>query len=144
MRANKPITVILWIPGLIMLVGLGWLVTRYLVGLRNLGYVDSAIVTTRVLVANENRFSAVHPETGFTCKLADIAGDTNIVNARKNGYLFEIHDCEGPVGSRSATYRLTARPLLPGIPAFCSDQSGILRADYDGSVIKCIRSGQPL
>lgn len=99
----------------------------------------------RTLAANENKFAEVHPAIGFTCKLADIAGDSKIASGRNNGYMFEIRDCEATVGNRSnATYHLTASPLLPGMPAFCSDQSGILKADYDGSAIQCLRSGQPL
>jgi hypothetical protein len=145
MKGKKPIPVLLKILGLILVAGLGWLAVRYFVGLRKLGYVDSAIGTMRTLVGNENKFAVAHPAIGFTCKLADIESGTNIANGRKNEYVFEIRDCEAAVGNKSnATYRVTATPLLHEMPAFCSDQSGILKADYNGSAIECMRSGQPL
>ena len=120
-------------------------VVRYFVRLRALGYVDSAILTMRTLVADENKFAETHPNLGYTCKLADITTDPTIASGRNNWYIFEITDCRAEAGGGSNTrYNVTARPLRPEMPAFCSDQSGVLKADYDGSAINCVKSGQPL
>jgi hypothetical protein len=122
-----------------------WLVYSHFMGLRGLGYVDSAIVTMRTLVADENEFARSRPTLGYTCKLTDITPDPILAEAHKNEYVFEISDClpqekRGP----NRSYQVTARPSHPDRPAFCSDQSEILRADYQGSVLNCLKSGVPL
>jgi hypothetical protein len=123
----------------------GWFVVSYFVRLRALGYVDSAIGTMRTLVADENKFAEAHPSWGYTCELADITTDQTIASGRKNEYVFEISGCRAKAGSGpNASYQMTARPLRPEMPAFCSDQSGVLKADYDGSAVNCVKSGQPL
>lgn len=123
----------------------GWFVVRYFVRLRALGYVDSAIGTMRTLASDENKFAETHPSMGYTCGLADLTTDPAIARGRKNEYVFEISGCRATAGSRPNTsYQMTARPLRPEMPAFCSDQSGILKADYDGSAVNCLKSGQPL
>jgi hypothetical protein len=124
---------------------IGWFVGRYFVRLRAMGYVDSAIGAMRTLVAAEDRFSETHRNVGCTCKLADITTDPTIASGRKNEYVFEITDCRARAASGPNTsYHVIARPLRPEMPAFCSDQSGILKADYDGSTINCVKSGLPL
>jgi hypothetical protein len=142
-RARKP-WVRLMIFGLGVIV-IGWFVVRYFVRLRALGYVDSAIVTMRTLVADENSFAQAHPNLGYTCKLADISTGIVMEGGGKNGYIFEITDCRAKArGGPNISYLVTARPLHPEMPAFCSDQSSILKADYNGSAINCVKSGQPL
>jgi hypothetical protein len=128
----------------LVVIAMSWFAVTYFVRLRALGYVDSAIGTMRTLVTDENKFAETHPDRGFTCKLADIATDPTIATGR-NGYTFEISDCKAKAGSGPITrYDVIARPLNPGMPAFCSDQSGVLRADYAGSAISCVKSGQQL
>jgi hypothetical protein len=127
------------------LIVIAWFVVRYFVRLRALGHVDSAIVTMRTLVADENKFAETHPNLGYTCKLADITTAPPIASGQNNWYIFEISDCRAEAGGGpNRSYHVTARPLRPEMPAFCSDQSGILKADYDGSAINCVKSGQPL
>ena len=127
------------------LLATGWLVVAYFVRLRALGRVDSAIFTMRTLAAGENKFAETHPNLGFTCEFAEITTDPTIASGRRNGYIFEISDCRARAGTGPNTnYRLIARPLSPKMPAFCSDQFGILKADYDGSAVNCVKKGQPL
>ena len=58
-------------------------------------------------------------------------------NSTDNGYTFKIEGCHALVRQTPIlTYYITARPLHTGQPAFCSDQSGILRTDYGGAVEK--------
>lgn len=142
-RGKTGVTVRSVIFGVGMIVA-SWFAVRHLVRLRALGYEDSAIGTLRTLVADENKFSEAHPSLGFTCQLADIAGDPAIASGR-NGYIFEIGGCRANTATGPKTsYVLTARPLHSDMPAFCSDESGILKADYDGSVIDCVRNGESL
>jgi hypothetical protein len=119
-------------------------------GLMMLGYVDSAIGRMRVLYAAENQFAKEHPARGYTCELSELPQSSDIrrllaKNSIDNGYTFEIEGCHAPVRQKPIlTYYITARPLHTGQPAFCSDQSGILRTDYGGSVEKCQSNGVPL
>jgi hypothetical protein len=139
-----------WFTVRTVILGLGaiaivWFIVQYFVRLRALGYVDSAIGTMRALAADENKFAGAHPGWGYTCELADITADPTIARGRKNEYVFEISGCRGKAESGPNTsYQMTARPLRPGMPAFCSDQSGIVKADYDGSSANCVKAGQPL
>ena len=66
-------------------------------------------------------------------------------NGIDNGYAFEIAGCQAPDARRpNSAYYTSARPLHPGQPAFCSDESGTLKAEYSGSVEKCRANGLPL
>lgn len=124
---------------------MGWFVAKHFLGLYALGEMDSAIVTMRILVNDENSFARDHPNLGHSCKLADLSSNPAIASGRRNGYVFEILDCATTsTGGPNETYHVIARPLHSGLPAYCSDQSGILKADYDGSVTNCLRKGQPL
>jgi hypothetical protein len=126
-------------------IAVGWFVFRYFAGLHTLGYVDSAIVTMRILIADENKFAETHENFGYTCTLGDLTTDPAIASGRKNGYIFEISECGKKVaGGPNTSYRVTARPGRPEMPAFCSDETGVLKADYEGSAINCVKSGQPL
>jgi len=123
---------------------------RMMWGLMMLGYVDSAIGRMRVLYVAENQFAKEHPAHGFTCNLSELPQSEEVQrlltgNRIDNGYAFEIAGCQAPDAKRpNSAYYTSARPLHSGQPAFCSDQAGILRADYSGSVEKCRVTGLPL
>jgi hypothetical protein len=114
-----------------------------------LGYVDSAIVRVRAVTAAETQFAKAHPELGYTCTLSQLPHDeliARLVNERHdNGYAFGIIGCQRTEPKKpNSMYHLTARPLHSGLPAFCSDPSGIVRSDDTGSVEKCLANGVPL
>lgn len=98
----------------------------------------------------EAQFAHAHPTLGYTCELSQLPPSEEVKrlirgNWIDNGYSFEIAGCQAPdAESGNSVYHIIARPLHPGQPAFCSDQSGILKADYSGSVEKCRASGLPL
>ena len=123
---------------------------RMMRGLTMLGYVDSAIGRMRVLYGAETQFAKEHPERGYTCNLSELprSGEVQRLltgNGIDNGYAFEIAGCQAPdAGKPNSAYYTSARPLHSGQPAFCSDQSGILKADYSGSVDKCRANGLPV
>jgi hypothetical protein len=129
--------------------GLAVSVTTVFQGFLSLGRLDSAILSMRTLVAAEAKFAKAHPSLGYTCVLSELPPDPFIAsparNGQRNGYLFEITGCGGNSSQEpNPGYTLTARPLHKGIPAFCTDQSGILRSDENGSVEKCLKNGAPL
>jgi hypothetical protein len=114
-----------------------------------LGYIDSAIGSMRTLVAAEEKYADAHPETGYTCSMSALPSDEfKIIEQLRNGtrdkYAFEIVGCQAVDAKRpNAKYQLTARPLLKGMPAYCSDQSGVVKYDESGSIEKCLESGVP-
>jgi hypothetical protein len=135
----------------LMVVGLaGFFAFRMMWGLMKLGHVDSAIGRMRALSTAESQFAKVHPEFGYTCTLSQLPPSPEIARliakrGTDNGYVFEILGCQMPTRDRpNSTYYSTARPLHSGQPAFCSDQSGVLRADYSGSIERCRTNGVPL
>lgn len=115
-----------------------------------LGYVDSAIGRVRVISEAETEFAKAHPEVGYTCTLSRLPHKEEIMrlltNGRiDNGYAFEIVGCQAIDSHKpNSMYYITARPLHPEQPAFCSDPSGIVKSDAEGSVEKCLVKGIPL
>ncbi len=127
----------------VALIGVG-LGIRYLVGLYRLAEVDSAILVMRRLYRNQQTRMETHPLSGYSCELEGVASDLGLIKGQKNSYVFGIEDCRGGVdGGPIRKYKVTARPLHDGMPAFCSDESGILRVDQDGSTLNCIKNGAP-
>jgi hypothetical protein len=137
--------IVLIIVGLVVL---GWIAIYYFRGSLMLGYVDSAIGSMRAIVAAEGRFAEAHPGLGYTCALSELPPDRligRLVNSgNRNGYAFEISGCQVGGKDPNKRFQVTARPLHKQMPAFCSDQSGILRSDESGSPAKCLESGVPL
>ena len=122
-----------------------WIASTYFVRLRAVGYMDSAIGSVKTLVSNEANFAKAHPSFGYSCNLADITSDAALISGHKDEYAFEVSDCRPhSAGEPNASYYVTARPLHADMPAYCSDQSGILKADYRGSTAACVKAGQPL
>jgi len=127
----------------------GWISFKRVRPLMMLGYVDSAIGRVRTVVSAESEFAKNNPGVGYACTLSQLPDDGGILRRVKtgedNGYAFEISGCEEPrSGTPSLKYWITARPLHAGLPAFCSDQSAVLRIDQAGSVEKCEVEGSPL
>jgi hypothetical protein len=133
--------------GCLTLIVVGWI---FLSRLMRLGYVDSAIGSMRTLVAAETKYAQAHPEVGYTCSMSALPSDEfkiveELRNGRRNRYAFQIAGCQVADAQRpNGKYQLTARPLVKGMPAFCTDQSGIVKYDENGSVPKCLESGVPL
>jgi hypothetical protein len=131
--------------GTVTVIVAGWI---FLSRSMRLGYVDSAIGSMRILVAAEAKYAQTHPKIGYTCTLSALSSDDStfelVRNGRRNQYAFEINGCVGNGKSPNAQYQIRARPLLTGMPAFCSDQSGIVKYDESGSTEKCHTSGIPV
>jgi len=112
---------------------------------KRLAYVDAAIGSLRVLVNSEAKFATTHPDIGYACSLSALPSDdlaaAVVKNGRRNEYAFEISCPAEDVKRPNTKYQLTARPLLTGMFAFCSDQTGVVKYDESGSIEKCLESG---
>jgi hypothetical protein len=96
----------------------------------------------------ESSFARSHPETGFTCTLADLAKfnplnlDPRIFTGEPyRGYKFSLSGCQDkPAGN----FRLTAEPISPtaGAKAYCTDATNNIRSSDDGLGSSCITSGK--
>jgi hypothetical protein len=144
-RAKKTSLVVI----AVVLIVLGYFGFRWMRGLMMLGYVDSAVGRMRMLYAAKAQYAQAHPTIGYTCELSQLPLSAEIqrllkANGIDNGYEFRIAGCQALNGTPNSAYYTSARPLHSGQPAFCSDQSGILKADYSGSLEKCRANGLPL
>jgi hypothetical protein len=99
------------------------------------------------VVNSEDKFAKTHPDMGYACTLSALPNDDLtaelVKNGRRNEYAFEL-TCPRKMQRQSTKYQLTARPVLAGMPAFCSDQSGVVKYEESGSIEKCLTSGVPL
>lgn len=108
--------------------------------------------TVRMLAFAEGMYAGAHPETGFTCSLADLVNQTKAMSGMGidpsvgagslNGYRFAISGCQGtPAGS----FQLTAEPMTAaaGAKAFCTDATHNIRVSEDGRSSTCITAGKP-
>lgn len=143
---KKTLLTALAVLGSLALIRPGWI---FLGRFARLGYVDSAMGTLRTLLAAETKFAQAHPDIGYTCTLSGLPLDGLTVGfderGRRNAYAFEISGCRaGNAQPPNAKYQLTARPLVSDVPAYCADQSGILKYDLSGSIEKCVEKGVPL
>jgi len=139
--------VVIVVGGLALIV-ISWALTTFLRDALALGRVDSALVSVRALVAAEAKFAQTHPDLGYTCGLSQLPVEDWMKgltkDGSKNGYAFTISGCRPANGKGpNVSYYVTARPLRSDMPAFCSDQSGIVKSDEGGSVESCLHSGVP-
>jgi hypothetical protein len=106
------------------------------------------IYAVQSIVSAEKQYSTA--QGGFACSLSALADanktpdhrtylfDRQLMTGKKNGYIFAISGCD------SAHYKVVAEPEVPnsGQRAFCSDESGAIRASSDGKATTCLSSGE--
>jgi hypothetical protein len=102
------------------------------------------------VVIAEKGYLSTHD--GFACTLAALANpgkppqndgvlyDRQLAGGQENGYVFAISGCDG------THYKIVAEPAIPdsGGRAFCSDESGAIRAAADGKATTCLANGEPV
>jgi TonB family protein len=110
-----------------------------------------ALVSMRSVRYAETSYQAAN--SGFACTLAalgsanKVAGgaarrgylyDSELVTGKKYGYVFAISECD------SSHCQLVAEPgaANSGQRAFCSDESGTVRASADGKAATCLSGGE--
>jgi TonB family protein len=108
-----------------------------------------AVWSMRSIVNAEKSYQSA--QGSFACNLGDMGSagkntggarrtylwDAQLASGKKNGYTFNIADCDG------AHYHALAEPAVPGSGqrAFCTDESGTVRGSADGKSATCLTSG---
>jgi hypothetical protein len=96
----------------------------------------------------ESTFARSHPETGFTCTLADLAKsnplnlDLRIFSGEPyRGYKFSLSGCQD---KPSGSFHLIAEPVAPttGAKAYCTDATHNIRSSDDGRGSSCLTLGK--
>lgn len=104
--------------------------------------------TIMMLAFAESTFARSHPETGFTCTLADLAKsnpfglDPRIFSGEPyQGYKFTLSGCQDKA---SGSFHLTAEPVSPTTKAkaYCTDATNNIRSSDDGLGSSCLASGK--
>lgn len=113
---------------------------------------NSTVSAVRTLNTAEIAYAQAHRESGYTCSLSELSGawgiSRDLARGRKNGYVFELQGCtaakaNGPI----VKYQVVAYPensKKAGTPAFCSNESDMIRVARSGSPEECLRSGVDL
>ena len=113
---------------------------------------NSTVSAVRALNTAEIAYAQAHRESGYTCSLSELSGawgiSRDLARGRKNGYVFELQGCtaakaDGPI----VKYQVVAYPenlKKAGRPAFCSNESDMIRVARSGSPEECLRSGVDL
>jgi hypothetical protein len=99
------------------------------------------------IVSAEQAFAGGHPETGFTCSMADLVKamqgsellDPQIAKGSLGGYNFWLTGCST---KPSGSFHALAEPVNPGEKAFCTDATRSVRFSDDGRGTTCIGSGK--
>ena len=104
--------------------------------------------TITMIAFAESSFARSHPETGFTCKLSDLAKsnpfnlDPRIFTGESyQGYKFTLSGCQD---KPSGSFRLVAEPVVAaaGAKAYCTDATNNVRSSDDGLGSSCLTSGK--
>ncbi|HYM74639.1 MAG TPA: DUF4190 domain-containing protein [Candidatus Dormibacteraeota bacterium] len=113
---------------------------------------NSVVSSVRTLNTAEIAYSSAHHDLGYTCSIPELKKawglSADLARGKKNGYVFELQDCAaakpfGPI----VKYRLMAYPEANGkarLPAYCSDESDVIRVSRNGSAQDCLRAGVDL
>jgi type IV pilus assembly protein PilA len=112
----------------------------------------SAVAVVRTLVTAEIGYSSMHPDAGYTCTLPDLASagliDAKLASGQKSGYTFVLSGCTATADSvANVKFQVVAYPMTrnqTGRRAFCADESGVVRADGNGSPQDCLENGSSL
>jgi type II secretory pathway pseudopilin PulG len=113
---------------------------------------SSAVNGVTEIGAAEATYSEAHPEQGFSCDLPQVASygklNAELGSGQRHGYVFALQNCaaEQP-GGPNTKFQVVAYPMnrnQTGVRAFCSDESGAIRFDGDGSPQACLEGGAPL
>ena len=115
---------------------------------QQIGTESSAVAAVRTLNTAEIAYSQAHPALGYTCSLSELAGSWGmsgeLAGGQKNGYIFKVQGCKpaktnGPI----VKYHLLAYPAQSkgGTPAFCSNESDVIKVARNGSPQDCLTIG---
>ena len=111
-----------------------------------LGKTSAAVAS--ITIAQKNYSNRYHE--GYACSLAQLGGkggskehagliDTELAAGEKDGYLFELGNCDD-----HKAFTIVAYPKEQGdvaMPSFCSDETGKIRSSVKGTAKDCLESG---
>lgn len=113
----------------------------------------SAVTKLRSVVALQNEYAKKHVAKGFACELLllkpmEAQQDEYdplrfLTTGTASGYKYSISNCRADAQGVFVQYQITAIPIEQGRTgrhAFCTDQSGVLRYDPEGSATDCLSS----
>ena len=115
-------------------------------------YEAAAVGSLSKINSLEKQYAASHPDKGFACELVvlrpqesgtDTSGQvTGLLNGQRGGYKFAFAACRPEANGIVTQYQIFAVPIRPGITgirtAFCTDQTGKLFYDPNGSASECL------
>ena len=119
----------------------------------------AAVSRLRALNAVEKTFSSAHADKGFVCELPPLkTGDKEensvdydppifIMTGIHAGYRFALSNCGTDAKGVVVHYEATAVPVergKTGSRAFCTDDSGLVWYDPQGSAANCLKSRRVL
>jgi hypothetical protein len=118
---------------------------------------SAAVGSLTKINALQGKYAAAHPNEGFTCQLQQLrpaegrttAYDptTALLSGEWSGYKFVLLACTPEASGIVIHYQITAVPSargLTGMRAFCTDESGKLFYEENGSATGCLSSRLPL
>jgi Domain of unknown function (DUF4190) len=120
--------------------------------LKVVNYQNPVVSAVRSLNTAEIAYAQGHREAGYTCSLSELKAawglNNELARGQQNGYIFEVKGCtaakaNGPI----AKYQVVAYPAATnkaGTPAFCSNESDVIKVARNGSPQDCLRVGVDL
>lgn len=115
-------------------------------------YENPVVSAVRSLNMAEIAYAQSHREAGYTCSLSELKDawglNNELAHGQQDGYIFEVNGCtaakaNGPI----AKYQVVAYPAATnkaGTPAFCSNESDVIKVARNGSPQDCLRGGVDL
>ena len=113
---------------------------------------STAAKTLRLLVVAEISYASAHPGEGYSCSLHNVVGHGNLNPAMasgiQHGYVYQLQNCSPDnAGGPNTRFQVVAFPQTKnqtGVRAFCSDESGVIKLDVNGSPQTCLERGSAL
>jgi len=119
---------------------------------------NSAVSAVRSLNMAEIAYAQQHHAEGYSCSLPDLKSawglGNDLARGKSNGYIFELRNCTATETNGPITkYQLVAYPAAgakafaggkTSNPAYCSDQSDVIRFAKNGSAQDCLKNGADL
>ncbi len=120
-------------------------------------YESAAVGSLSKINELERQYASAHVDKGFACNLpllltTDKKSDeydstASLLSGEHAGYKFAVATCALDTTGKVSRYEITAVPTAfgrTGVRAFCTDQSGQLSYDQEGSGPRCLALRHPL
>lgn len=113
---------------------------------------SSAVSSMRTLNMAEIAYGQAHRDVGYTCSISELSGvwgiHGDLAKGKRNGYTFELKNCRvSKPGGPVAKYQLIAYAAEQAsleTPAYCTDESDVIRVVRNGSPQDCFETGKEL